>query len=70
MSAPVRIEAVDRLDCRIEPFEWAFARERRGDTIASTIATFRNSVQQALSKLRGAAAQLELSATKIGRAHV
>lgn len=31
MSAPVRIEAVDRLDCRIEPFDWAFARERRGD---------------------------------------
>ncbi len=44
------------------------AREKRGDSIASTIATFRNSVQQALGKLRGAAAQLELSATKLNGA--
>jgi methyl-accepting chemotaxis protein len=46
----------------------ARARERRGDTIASTIAAFRHSIQQALGKLRGAAVQLELSATKLNGA--
>ncbi len=44
------------------------ARERRGDSIASTIASFRQSVQQALGKLRGAAGQLELSSTKLNGA--
>ena len=41
------------------------AKEQRGDTIASTIGSFRSSVQQALGKLRGAAVQLEQSATKL-----
>src|SRR5207244_7228644 len=44
------------------------ARERRSDSIASTIVTFRGSVQQALSKLRGAAKQLETSSTKLNAA--
>ena len=43
----------------------ARAREARGDAIASTIGSFRSSVQQALGKLRGAAVQLEQSAGKL-----
>ena len=44
------------------------ARERRSDSIAAAIASFRGSVQQALGKLRGAAVQLELSATRLNGA--
>ena len=43
----------------------AHAREQRSDSIASSIAAFRGSVQQALDKLRGAATQLEASSTKL-----
>ena len=43
-------------------------RAQRGDAIASTIGSFRHSVQQALGKLRAAAAQLELSASKLNSA--
>ena len=43
----------------------ARAKEHRGDVIASTIGSFRQSVQQALGKLRGASVQLEQSATKL-----
>ncbi len=46
----------------------ARAQENRGDAIASTIGAFRSSVQQALGKLRGAAVQLEDSATKLNSA--
>jgi methyl-accepting chemotaxis protein len=41
------------------------ARELRSESIASTINAFRNSVQQALEKLRGAAAQLEMSSAEL-----
>jgi methyl-accepting chemotaxis protein len=43
-------------------------REQRSDVIASTIATFRGSVQAALGELRGAASQLETSSTKLNGA--
>jgi methyl-accepting chemotaxis protein len=43
----------------------ARAKEHRGDVIASTIGSFRHSVQQALGKLRGASVQLEQSATQL-----
>ncbi|MET0670185.1 MAG: methyl-accepting chemotaxis protein [Xanthobacteraceae bacterium] len=46
----------------------ARAKEQRGDVIASTIGSFRSSVQQALGKLRDAAVQLEVSATKLNGA--
>jgi methyl-accepting chemotaxis protein len=44
------------------------AREKRSDVIASTIATFRGSVQAALGKLRGAASHLETSSAKLNGA--
>jgi methyl-accepting chemotaxis protein len=43
-------------------------REQRSDRIASTIAAFRGSVQQALTRLRGAAGQLETSSTTLNGA--
>jgi methyl-accepting chemotaxis protein len=63
-----RDNMIERERLSAEQTESNRARERRSDTIASTIATFRNSIQQALSKLRGAAAQLELSATRLNGA--
>jgi methyl-accepting chemotaxis protein len=59
---------IERERLTAERIAAARARERRGDTIASTIAAFRHSIQQALGKLRGAAVQLELSATKLNGA--
>ena len=41
------------------------AREQRSDAIASTIASFRSSVRNALDKLRGAATLLETSSTTL-----
>jgi methyl-accepting chemotaxis protein len=46
----------------------ARAKEQRADVVASTITSFRGSVQQALGKLRGAAVQLETSAGKLNGA--
>jgi methyl-accepting chemotaxis protein len=43
-------------------------REQRSDRIAATIAAFRGSVQQALTRLRGAAGQLETSSTTLNGA--
>ena len=43
-------------------------REQRSDRIAATIVSFRGSVQQALSRLRGAAKQLETSSTTLNGA--
>jgi methyl-accepting chemotaxis protein len=59
---------IERERLTAEQIAAARARERRGDSIASTIGSFQGSVQQALGKLRGAAVQLELSATKLNGA--
>ena len=44
------------------------ARERRSESIASTIVRFEHSVDQALAKLRGAAHRLETTSTKLNGA--
>ncbi len=44
------------------------AREQRSDTIASTISEFKNSVENALSKLRAASMKLEMSSADLNKA--
>ena len=44
------------------------ARERRSDTIAAMISQFKTSVESALSKLRAASMQLEMSSTGLNKA--
>ena len=44
------------------------AREKRSDMIAATISQFKNSVESALSELRGASMQLEMSSTGLNKA--
>ncbi len=44
------------------------AQEQRGTTIASTIATFKNTVESALAKLRAASLKLEMSSTELNQA--
>ena len=63
-----RDNLIERDRLTSEQVESARARELRGENIASTIATFRNSVQLALGNLRGAAHQLEMSSGKLTRA--
>jgi len=63
-----RDSMIERERLAEEQIAAAHAREQRGDTIASTVVSFRSSVQQALGKLRGAAVQLEQSATKLNGA--
>jgi methyl-accepting chemotaxis protein len=43
-------------------------RERRSESVAAAIASFRGSIRQALGKLRGAAEHLEMSSTKLNSA--
>jgi methyl-accepting chemotaxis protein len=59
---------VERERLTQEQVAGARAKEVRSDLIASTITAFRSSVQQALGKLRGAAAHLEQSAGTLNRA--
>jgi methyl-accepting chemotaxis protein len=59
---------VEREQLTQEQIAGARAKEARSDLIASTITAFRSSVQQALGKLRGAAAHLEQSAGTLNRA--
>ena len=59
---------IERERLAAEQIAAAHARESRVDAIASTIAAFRGSVQQALGKLRGAAVHLEDSATSLNGA--
>lgn len=63
-----RATMIEREQLAAAQSEATRARERRGDSIALTIGSFRQSVQQALSKLRGAAGQLEQSSTKLNNA--
>ena len=60
-----RDNIIERDRLTAEQIEAGRAREQRSDSIASTITMFRHSIQQALQKLRGAAAQLEMSSTKL-----
>jgi methyl-accepting chemotaxis protein len=46
----------------------AIEKEQRGESVASAIAAFRGSIQQALGNLRGTAQQLEMSSTKLNSA--
>jgi methyl-accepting chemotaxis protein len=46
----------------------AHEKEQRSESVASAIAAFRGSIQQALGNLRGTAQQLEMSSTKLNGA--
>jgi methyl-accepting chemotaxis protein len=46
----------------------AHEKEQRSESVASAIAAFRGSIQQALGNLRGTAQQLEISSTKLNGA--
>ena len=63
-----RDNMIERDRLTAEQTESAHAREQRSESVASAIAAFRNSVQQALGNLRGTAQRLELSSTKLNSA--
>jgi methyl-accepting chemotaxis protein len=60
-----RDNIVERARLTAAQLDSSQARERRSDQIASAIVMFRRSIQQALQKLRGTAAQLEVSSAKL-----
>jgi methyl-accepting chemotaxis protein len=63
-----RDSIIERAQLSATQEEAISARERRGEKIATTIARFERSVDQALAKLRGAAHRLESSSTKLNGA--
>jgi methyl-accepting chemotaxis protein len=63
-----RDSMIERERLAAEQSDAVAARERRSDVVASTIATFRGSVRNALGKLRSAATQLEASSTTLNGA--
>jgi methyl-accepting chemotaxis protein len=60
-----RDSIVERDRLSDEQTQSALAREQHGNSIASAIAAFRGSIQQALDKLRGTAANLDASSDKL-----
>jgi methyl-accepting chemotaxis protein len=63
-----RDNMIERERLTSERIESAQAREQRSERIGGAIASFRQSVQQALGNLRGTAQQLEVSSTKLNSA--
>jgi methyl-accepting chemotaxis protein len=63
-----RDNMIERERLTSEQIEAAHAKEQRGESVASAIAAFRGSVQLALTNLRGAAEQLEMSSANLNRA--
>jgi methyl-accepting chemotaxis protein len=63
-----RDNMIERDQLSAQQMEAVRAREQRGETVARAIASFRNSVREALTNLRGAAKQLEVSSAKLNGA--
>ena len=63
-----RDNMVERDRLTSDQTESARDKERRSESVASTIVAFRHSIQQALGNLRGTAQQLEMSSAKLNGA--